>query len=358
MWIADADFHIAPQIKEALIEAVYEEDLGYSDDSEIRQLIQEKVRKINGIEVDADDVYVTQGVLPSMWLACKYACKPGEEVVVTNPLYYPFFTAIEAADARPVYWKLQMEDGYRLDVERLQELISPKTRLIFLCNPHNPTGRAFSKEELSALADIAVDRDLIVMSDELWEDIVYDDRKHICFASLNPEIGERTMTAFGFSKTFCVAGLQIGYVVSANKEMMRELKRIGKGILRGTSSLSLAAAKVMLSDKMTSFIKDVLRHLQRMRDLATELLNEIEGVTCNKVEATYLAFPRISFQGMSSEELKEYLLKEAKVAVEAGSRYGSMGEHHIRVNFGTSEQILREAMNRIKLALSKSSVKN
>jgi len=250
MWIADTDFHVATPIKEALVEAVNAEDLGYSDDSEVRQMLKEKVKERNGIEVDAEDIYVTQGVIPSMWLACKYACRPGEEVVVTDPMYYPFFTAIEAAEAKPVYWKLYEEDGYRLSVERLEELISSRTRLVFLCNPHNPTGRAFTKEELSALADLVVDRKLTVMSDELWEDIVYDGQRHVGIASLNPDIGERTMTAFGFSKTFSVAGLQAGYLVSTNKEMTQRLKRIGRGVLRGTSSLSLAAAKMMLSESM------------------------------------------------------------------------------------------------------------
>jgi bifunctional pyridoxal-dependent enzyme with beta-cystathionase and maltose regulon repressor activities len=134
--------------------------------------------------------------------------------------------------------------------------------------------------------------------------------------------------------------------------MTQRLKRIGRGVLRGTSSLSLAAAKMMLSESMAPFVQDALRHLQDMRDLVTELLNEIDGSACNRVEATYLAFPRVEYRGLSSEELKELLLKEAKVAVEAGSRYGSIGEGHIRVNFGTSEQILREAMNRIKRFLS------
>jgi bifunctional pyridoxal-dependent enzyme with beta-cystathionase and maltose regulon repressor activities len=350
LWIADSDFHIAPQIKDAIIEAVQEEDLGYGDDKEVREIMAEKIRKRNRFTVDAEDIYVTQGVLPTMWLACKYACRPGDEAIVTDPMYYPFFTAIEAAEARPVYWKLYEEEGYRFDVDRLNEVISPRTRLILVCNPHNPTGRAMTEEELSGLADLAIDRDLTVMVDELWEDILYDRRWHISLASLSPEISDRTITAFGFSKTYSVAGLQIGYLASTNKNMMEGVKKIGRGVLRGASTLSLAASRVMLSDAMIPYVQSTLEHLQKMRDMTVRLLNEIEGVSCNDVEATYLAFPRTEKKALRGKNIADYLLEKAKVAVEDGSRFGPSGKDHVRINFGTGREILEEAISRIKKA--------
>jgi len=350
LWIADSDFHIAPQIKDAIIEAVQEEDLGYGDDLETRKRMAEKIEKKNGFRVDPENVYVTQGVLPAMWLASKYACRPGDEVIVTDPMYYPFFTAIEATEAKPVYWKLYEEEGYRFEADRLNEAISPRTKLIFVCNPHNPTGRAMTKEELSGLADLAIDHDLTVMVDELWEDILYDGRQHISLASLCPEISERTMTAFGFSKIYSVAGLQIGYLASTNKDTMERIRKIGRGVLRGASTPSLAASKVMLSDAVMPYVQEVLEHLHGMRDLTVRLLNEIEGISCNDIEATYLAFPRAEKKALRGKNVADYLLEKAKVAVEDGSRFGASGKDHVRINFGTGREILEEAIFRIKKA--------
>lgn len=352
MWIADSDFHPPPQIKEAIIEAVQEEDLGYGDDLDVRRLMAEKIESKNGFRVDPENVYVTQGVLPAMWLACKYACRSGDEVIVTDPMYYPFFTAIEAVGARPVYWRLYENENYRFDVDRLNEIISPKTRLIFVCNPHNPTGRAMTKEELSGLADLAIDHNLTVMADELWEDILYDGRRHISLASLGPEIADRTLTTFGFSKIYSVAGLQIGYVTSTNKEMMEGVKGIGRGVLRGASTLSLAASKVMLSDVMEPYVQSALEHLHKMRDLTVRLLNETDGVHCNNVEATYIAFPRIEKRVPKEGNLADYFLEKAKTALEDGSRFGPSGRGHVRLNFGTGQAILLEAIRRIRGALN------
>jgi bifunctional pyridoxal-dependent enzyme with beta-cystathionase and maltose regulon repressor activities len=353
MWIADSDFHIAPKIKDAIINAVHEEDIGYGDDSEVRKMMSEKIEKRNGFIADAENIYITQGVLPSMWLACRYACDPGDEVVVTDPMYYPFFEAIEATGAKPVYWGLNENEKYWFNVDRLNEIISEKTRLIFLCNPHNPTGRAMTKSELSGLADLVVDHDLTVMADELWEDVLYDCRQHISLASLGPEIADRTLTAFGFSKIYSVAGLQIGYLASTNKKMMVRIKEIANCVLRGTSTLSLAASRTMLSEDLRPYLKDALAHLQKMRNLTTQMLNEIDGVACNSVEATYLAFPKVEKPSLTNENIADYLLKNAKVAVEDGLRFGPSGKAHFRINFGTGQAVLLEAVRRIGEAFDK-----
>lgn len=353
MWIADSDFHMAPQVREAIIEALAEEDVGYDDDSEARRMMADKIVERNDIQVEPENILITQGVLPAMWLACRYACEPGDEVIVTDPMYYPFFEVIESVGARPVFWKLDYDDGYQFDTDRLNELISSKTKLVFVCNPHNPTGRAMTRGELNGLADIIVDHGLTVMSDELWEDVLYDGRQHISLASLSPEVSERTMTSFGFSKMFSVAGLQVGYLASTNAEMMEKVKRIGNRVLRGTSTLSIAAARAMLSDNVKQYKQDALTHLQDMRDLTLQLLNEVGDVKCNRVESTYLAFPRVDKSTLEGTTMAEYLLKEARVAVEDGSRYGPSSRENIRINFGTGRAIINEAAARIKAALKR-----
>lgn len=359
LWIADHDFPPPVEVKQAIVEALNVGDTGYTDDSEVVQLMSEKVAKVNGMAAAPNDIYVTQGVLPMMWVACKASCKPGDEVVVTDPMYYPFFEAARAAEVRMSYVRLEQDEGYRFDEERLKGAITSRTKLIFVCNPHNPTGRVMTRDELRCVADIAVDHDLTVMSDELWEDIVFDERRHISLAAMNPEIADRTVTSFGFSKTYGVAGLQVGYAVATNKQLMRKIKSVGfrdtgdpdEPSLRGTGSLALAAAKAMLSTNVNHYVKELVAYLQEIRDLAYRRLADMGGIRLAPLEGTYLIFPNVSGFRMSSEKMAEYLLDRARVAVESGSEFGPSGEGHIRINIGTSREILTEALNRIEQAL-------
>jgi len=209
-----------------------------------------------------------------------------------------------------------------------------------------------TKKELKSVADIAVDKDINVMVDELWEDIVFDNREHISIASLSPEISDLTLTSWGFSKTFGVAGLQIGYMASTNKEMMKKIRSHATGIQRGSTTLSCAAALVMLSSKMDYWRKGMIDHLHKVRGICASRLNSIPGVNFPQLEGTYVPFPRFDL-GLSSDELRDYLLKEAKVAFSSGAGYGTLGEGHLRVNIATSEAIMTEAMDRVEFVLSK-----
>lgn len=359
LWIADHDFPPPVEVKEAIVDALNIGDTGYADRSEAVQLMAEKVTRVNKIPASSDDVYVTQGVLPVMWLACKAVCRPSDEVIVTDPMYYPFFESARAAEVKMSYVRLEADEAYRFDEERLKNSVTPKTKLVFVCNPHNPTGRVMTKEELRCIADVAVDHDLTVMSDELWEDMVFDGRHHFSLASLNPEIAYRTITAFGFSKTFGVAGLQIGYAVATNRELMRKIKAIGirntgdpdEPALRGTGSLALAAAKVMLSSNVSYYVKELVAYLQETRELAYTRLEATGQIRLTPLEGTFLTFPDLSRFEKSSEKMTEYLLKTGRVAVESGSEFGPSGEGHVRINIGTSKEILTEALNRIEKAL-------
>ena len=236
MWIAAPDVPIAPEIKQALHNAVNEQNLYYNSNLTVREAMAKKITKFNKIPVEADDVMVIQGVDPSIWLGVKYACKSGDEVIVNDPSYHTFKVVLPAADAKYVSWVLEWDDRYKFDAETLKEIITPRTKLIYLCNPHNPAGRVMTKTELKAVADIAVDKKIYVMVDELWEDIIFDGKQHVSIASLNPEISDLTLSSWGFSKTFGVAGLQIGYMTTTNKEMMKAMQTHATGIQRELNS--------------------------------------------------------------------------------------------------------------------------
>ena len=352
LWLADPDFPVAMEIKKALLNAVQDDDLFYNRDLPAREAMAEKITRKNGFNATADDIMITQGVNPGMWLAVRHACKPGEEVIVTDPMYGPFYNAVGVTDTKPVYWPLHMDEGYKFDIERLKGLITPQTKLIFVCNPHNPCGRVMTKEELKGLADVAVDNGITVMSDELWEDIIFDGGEHISLASLSPEIESLTMTSWGFSKTFGVAGLQMGYLCTTNKETMEDLKKQARGVLRGTSTLSRAAAPVMLDHRLDWWRRDVMKHLHKMRTLCEKRFDELPGITYPKLEGIYLMFPKFDY-GKTSEELEEYLLEKARIRLTRGTNFGSRGEDHLRILIATSEAIMNEALDRMEKALTK-----
>jgi aspartate/methionine/tyrosine aminotransferase len=295
---------------------------------------------------------VIQGVDPSLWLAAKHACKPGDEVILTDPMYAPFKSVLDASGAKAVLWELEEEDGYSFDIEKLKKLITKKTRLIGVCNPHNPTGRVMTKEELKGIADVAVDRKTNVVSDELWEDIVFDDRKHISIASLSPEIGDLTLTSWGFSKTFGVAGLQLGYMATTNKEAMADMRKQATGIQRGSSTLAKAIAPVMLDSTLDWWRRDMMKHITKIRKLCATRMNKMSGVTFPTLEGTYVPFPRFDLN-LNSRDLADKLQKEYKVGLSAGTGFGAKGEGHLRMCIATSEAIMKEALDRIEVATEK-----
>jgi len=352
LYLADLDFPIAMEIKKALLNAVHDEDLFYNSDIDARKVMAEKINAKNGLETTYEDIMITQGVNPCMWLAIRHTCKEGDGVILTNPMYGPFSNAVRVTSTKPVHWPLEFDEGYRFDVEVLKELITPRTKLLYVCNPHNPCGRVMTEEELKGIADVAVDHKLKVMVDELHEDIVYDGRKHITLASLNPEIEAQTMTAWGFSKTFGVAGLQMGYLCATNKEMIEDLRKQARGVMRGTSTLAKAAAPVMSSKALDWWRRDIVVHLEKIRGICEKRFDEIGGITYSKLEGTYLMFPKFDY-GKTSDELRKYLLEEGKIAPSSGTGFGSNGEGSLRFCIATSEAIINEVLDRLENALHK-----
>ena len=170
MWLADPDFPHAPFIKKALHDAVEAEDLYYSDDTSTRDMMVAKIKRKNNFVIASDDLYIHPGVIAGMWLGIQISkAKPGDEIILNDPMYQHFYQQTRDAGLRPSYWKLDDEQGYKFDEEALKKAVTSRSKLIFICNPHNPTGRVMTKEELKSVADVAVDHKIPVMVDELWE---------------------------------------------------------------------------------------------------------------------------------------------------------------------------------------------
>jgi aspartate/methionine/tyrosine aminotransferase len=351
-WYSSPDYPVPPEVKAAAARAIEDECFEYPWFPETLEAMAETTRSKYLIDSSVEDIKVIPGVEPSLYLSTMYACKPGDEVILPSTMFGPFIRAIDYVNAKPVYHEIRQEDNWRFDLEEMKSLVTDRTRLIFLCNPHNPTGRVMTKEELKGIADIAVDHDIIVATDDLHDNILFDGRKHVSIASLGPEIAERTISMFGLSKTFGLAGMQIGWLVATNKEILAGINKIAEGLIQGTSSIALAVAHAVLT-KCDPYIPPLVDYLQDLRDYGVKRLKTIDKVNVVPPEGTYILWPNISDYGLTSAEMQEYLFEKGKVAVSDGSTHGPGGEGYIRIVFPTSKAIFSEGLDRIEEALSR-----
>ena len=352
--VADIDFRAPDEIKEGIIRAVQEDRTPYSDyggEPDILEVLCEKLNRTNNIPATPDDVHMIPGTMFAIFLSCYYTLSPGDEAMICPaPVYPPFIENIHNAEGIPVFNPIDFQNNLEVDLDNLRRCITPKTRLLMISNPHNPTGRVFTREELTGIAQIAEEHDLMIFSDELYEDMIYEGN-HISIASLSPDLFERTITVFGFSKAFGIPGYRIAYIVCRGKHM-QELKRRLHGMIVHADTLAQAAAKAAVVHGR-SWLEKLMAHLLKMRDYGMKRLTEIPGVWCPAPQATPFLFPNVSSFGKAGGEMTRYLQEEAGVIVQNGAQFGPPGEGYIRINFATSFSVLKEAFDRIEQALLK-----
>lgn len=352
--VADIDFRGPREIKEGILRALDEDRTpygAYAGDPDVLEVVCEKLNRVNRLPATPDDVHMIPGTMFAIFLVCYYALRPGDEAVICPaPVYPPFMENVENAQGVVVFNPLNFSHNLMLDVDDLKRRITPRTRLLMVCNPHNPTGRVLSREELEAVGQIAEEKDLLVFTDELYEDMVFEG-DHVSLASLSPELFERTLTVFGFSKAFGIPGFRVAYIVNRGRHM-KELKKRLHGMIVHTDTLAQAAAKAALVHGEPWL--DAFRvHLRKMRDDALRRLGGISGVWCPRPQATPFVFPNVACFGMTSLQMAAYLEKEARVIVQSGSDFGPHGEGHVRINVATAPSVMQEAFNRIETALKK-----
>jgi len=350
--VADIDFPAPAEIKEAIIRAVREDRTpygSYGGDPDVLEVVCEKLNRVNGIPATPDDVHMIPGTMFAIFFVCYFLLRPGDEALICPaPIYPPFIHNVLNAGAVPVFSPLDFQKGARLDLDDLQSRVTPRTRMIMVSNPHNPAGRVFTQAELEGIARVAQEHDLTIFSDELYEDMVFEG-KHISLASLSEDLGERTITVFGFSKAFGIPGYRIAYMTTRSKHMKQMKRRIHDMIVH-TDTLSQAAAKAALTSGK-AWLAEFMSHLESIRDYGFGRLSKIPGVSCRLPEATPFLFPNLASFGMTSKAMCEYLKDKAKVIVMDGAEFGPPGEGYIRINFATSRDVLKEAMDRIEKAL-------
>lgn len=334
-------------IKEAAIDALRRGEVHYSDlqgIAPLREAMAAKLGDVNSLRVDPSEIIVTNGLTQASYAAFMAWLDEGDEAILLDPYYPQHIGKIELAGAKAVIAPLDAKDNFRIKRNLITPHITSATKMICLVNPCNPTGRIYEREELQILADLAIEHDLIVLSDEVYEQITYGGQ-HISIASL-PGMQERTITTFAFTKAYAMDGWRLGYLV-ADAAMIGPLMKITTNEVTHVNTFIQHGALAALTGP-PDVLAEMVADDKRRRDLVVARLNQMPGVRCPEPEGTIYAFPDITGTGLTAQDAADRLLHEAQVVVEAGSFYGAQGEGHLRVCFGSqTAERLEEAMDRM-----------
>ena len=350
--IGEPDFDTPSNIVEAGIKALREGQTHYTPSAgipQLREAIAEEISATRGIEVNSDQVVVTPGGKPIMFFTILALCEQGDEVIYPNPGFPIYESMINFTGATPVPVPLLMEKDFRFDIEEFKGLVSPRTKMIILNSPHNPTGGVLTEEDLAAIAEAAIENDALVLSDEIYSRMVYEGE----FASITqfPGMEERTIILDGFSKTYAMTGWRLGYGVMP-AWLAAQVSNLMVNSNSCTAAFSQWAAVEALRGPQDEPRKMVEAFRQR-RDVIVDGLNQIPGFRCLRPKGAFYVFPNIEGTGKSSQEMEDFLLNEAGVATLAGTSFGEYGEGFVRFSYANSVENIKKALERIGEAVAR-----
>ena len=355
---ADPDFPCAEPIRDAIQKFTssgyfcYSPPEGYGF---FKESISRFFKNKRNINYDPANILPVDSAAAGIFMTCQAFLKPGDEAIVFDPIDFLFRHSIEAIGAKAVPFAVPLSPDGLMNFQQLDLLVGPSTKMICVCNPLNPTGKVLTKAELQELANFAQKHNLIILSDEIWSDIVFSPAEFTSIAAISNDAFNRTITITGYSKSYGLAGLRVGAVMAPDPEKFKMILTSSghESTVHGCNSLGQVAAAAAL-DECSEWLESFKEHLFAMRNLTVNELNQIPGITCPSPDGCYLVFPDIRKTGFTPVELQEKLLKEAKVAIVPGLPrwFGDMADGHIRLCFSTSEEILSEALFRIKACLS------
>jgi len=355
-WVADMDFPIAPEIRAAIDALVSSDDLGYPDpslDASVRSAFSRRVRARYQLVVDPDRVVVVSDVVQAIYLCVLAFTEPGDGIACLTPAYPPFFSAVADTGRRLLACDLVAgEERFEVDLAALDSLLRDQgARMLLLCNPHNPTGRSFTRAELEGIAAIARDRDLTVISDEIHADLTLAGATHLAFGALDSASSERTVTLSSASKAFNLAGLRCAVAAFGSDSLRDRFERFPAHARGSVSVLGMVAA-LAAWEGAGAWLEAALRALSSNRDfLVAYLAQHLPRVAIRPPEATYLAWLDLRPLGLGDDPTG-WLKEHAKVALSPGADFGAAGSGHSRLNFGTTRPVLEEMLARIAAALA------
>ena len=351
----EPDFDTPEHVKEAAKEAI---DAGFTKYTppagipELRRAVADKLRKENQLDYEPEQVVITDGAKQALFNLILSVVDEGDEVVIPSPYWVTYPEQVKFAGGAPVFVETKEENGFALTLEELESAVTPKTKMLIICTPHNPTGSVIPKEELLKIGRFCAERGILIASDECYEYLTYDGFNHTSIASLSPEIKEVTVTVNALSKAFSMTGWRVGYAAGP-KEIIDSMVKINSQSISNVNSIAQKAAVAALTGPR-DFLKEWLRAFDERRRFMVERLNQIPGVSCLMPKGAFYAFPNvkelISLLGLKSDwELADFLLDRAKIAVVPGSAFGYPG--YLRLSYATSMESIEEGLRRFETAV-------
>jgi cystathionine beta-lyase len=364
LWVADMDFPAPPPVLKALHKAVEHGVLGYEMPSTaLMETVAARMDRLYGWKIDPDMIVATPGIVSGFNAAARVACAPGEGILMQPPVYFPFLTVHENIGLTRQYVPLvKVTDDqlihYEINIDSFEAAIDSdgaKTGMFLLCNPHNPTGNAFTERQLSLMAEICLRHDVLICSDEIHSELLLDDTKHIPIATLSPEIEDRSITLVAPSKTFNTAGLFCGFAIVPNPDLRARYQKAVEQMTLHVNSLGQVAAQVAFSGVCDDWLKELLAYLTANRDFLAQFMQEnLPEIRFTVPEATYMTWldcnPLLESGKIPSSPF-EFFMNEAKVALNDGAQFGPGGEGFVRLNFACRRSTLEEALARMHQSL-------
>lgn len=353
MWVADMDFEVPDFIREAINERASHPVYGYT--YRPRKFFESAARWISrrhGWEVSPDSFSFSPGIVPALNMIVMEFSEPGERILVQPPVYFPFFNAITNHKRELVYNQLIERNGvYEIDFDQLEQEFKKGIKIFFLCNPHNPVGRVWMKEELEKLATLVVKYKVLVISDEIHSDLLLFGNKHIPFASLGKEVADLTFTCMAPSKTFNLAGLYTSVVIATNPALKKAYEHILDAVHVGGGCLFGQVAFEAAYSHGEEWLGQLNSYLEQNFMMLKEFLgSSLPGAVISPLEATYLVWIDLAFLGKDEEELKRFIIEDAGLGLNDGPMFGPGGANYQRMNIATTREVLRKGLEQLATA--------
>jgi len=343
----EPDFDTPEHIKAAAMGSLDAGFTKYTPSSgipELRSAISEKLKRDNGLSYDPSQIIVTCGAKHACYNALLAVINPGDEVLIPAPYWVSYPEMVKLAGGEPVIIPTRAENNYKLTPELFQEYTSPLTKMVILNSPGNPTGTVYTANELAALAEVALEDDILILSDEIYEKLVYDDAKHISIAGFSSDVYEHTITINGFSKPYAMTGWRLGYV-AAPKNVAKAIDSLQSHSTSNPTSFAQKGALAAYKGPQEC-VEEMVAEYAKRRTRVCELLNDISKLTYVKPQGAFYVLINIAGTGMQSVEFSEKLLEKEKVAVVPGIAFGD--DNTVRISYATGMEQIEEGLKRIK----------
>ena len=355
MWVADMDFRAPDPVIEAVSSKAQLGIYGYAEESEsfYNAAVMWQKRR-HGWTINREWVHFCPGIVPALHLMAKTFAAPGDKIMLQSPVYYPFYDAIKNSGCTVANNPLRLKDEqYAMDFDDLEKKIDHRVKMIFLCNPHNPGGKVWNRDDLITLGTICINKNVIVVSDEIHGDLVLYDHRHIPFASISDEFAMNSITCVAPSKTFNLAGLQVSNIIIPNPKLSAAFKTaLEKSALSRPNLFAIEAAEAAYNygdewlDQLISYIEGNHRLLEEY------VKSRIPRLRVIKSQASYLAWLDCRDLHMNTEGLKSFMEKGARLGLNQGYIFGQGGEGFVRINLGCPRSLVREALKRLDKAVN------